>query len=492
MDSQSEQPQNIESPLNKAMDALNIGIHIIDHDLRYRYLNKTAETHSQNKKENLINQKITECYPRINETELYNKITKCMENQTPQTLENQFTYPNNQKKWFKHAIQPTPNGALILSIDIDKTKKTINKAIEEEKKYQTLINNIHDIIWTLDLQLNTTYVSPSIEKVLGYTPEERINQKVSQQLTPESLQRAQKALLAQLQAEEHEDPDRNPKVELEYYHKDGTTRWLENSITGIRNEKGELIGIQGVSRDITERKKAIKRLHQAEKLEKMKTSFIQTATHEIRTPLTSIKGYTELSRDHINSQENPTLANYFDTITSNVKRLEKLTSDLLDMQRIESNQMTLEKTRFPIQDLLSQTKTELNPILDERNQTLQIQGDNAWVNADRIRLMQVIINLITNASKYSPEEATIKIQVETHNNETMVSVIDQGVGIREEDMDKLFKPFPGINVDGVKDSTGLGLSISHGIIERHGGRIWAKSEGPNKGTKFTFTIPKIT
>ncbi|MCB2172214.1 GAF domain-containing sensor histidine kinase [archaeon] len=241
----------------------------------------------------------------------------------------------------------------------------------------------------------------------------------------------------------------------------------------------------------TERKaiREQERAEQAIKIEEMKTRFIQTATHEIRTPLTSIKGYTQLAQTKLQDVIIPDLNRYFDAILRNTERLESLSADLLDVQRIESGRLELNKAPTYINDILNDLQLELKPILDSRNQELIVSGDNYLLNVDRIRLMQVLTNLVMNASKFSPEGSEIKVKVKQRDDMVTISVIDEGVGIREEDIPKLFKPFPGIRVKGVKDSTGLGLSISKGLVELHGGEIWAESEGLGKGSRFTFSCP---
>lgn len=233
------------------------------------------------------------------------------------------------------------------------------------------------------------------------------------------------------------------------------------------------------------------RAEQAEELEEMKSSFIRTATHEIRTPLTSIKGYTQLGKMKLEEKDYDELDRYLDVILRNSDRLETLSSDLLDIQRLETGRLELDQESIQIYNILDNLALEMKPILDSKNQTLRIIGEDYLVYVDRIRLMQVFVNLVMNASKFSPEGSTITIALEATDRVLSVSVSDEGAGIREEDIPKLFKPFPGIRVKGVKDSTGLGLSICRGLVELHGGEIWAESEGLGKGSKFTFTCPCI-
>ena len=146
-------------------------------------------------------------------------------------------------------------------------RRTAEEALKNsEQRYRLLTEKMNDVIWTTDPNLRMTYISPSLEKMLGFTPEERLGQTPEAQMTPESLARVQELLLGQLELErEHKgDPERTLKIDLEYYHKDGSTVWAENLITGIRDTNGALIGIHGVARDISERRRAQEALKASE------------------------------------------------------------------------------------------------------------------------------------------------------------------------------------------------------------------------------------
>ena len=159
---------------------------------------------------------------------------------------------------------------------IDDCLNTENALRESEKKYRLLAEKMTDIVWIQDMNLRTTYVSPSIKTTLGFTPEERYAQKVEEQLTPASMAAVADLMVKELLLEQEgkADPNRTLTVELEYYHKDGSTRWIENIISGIRDEKGVLVGIHGVSRDVTRRRKAEEALKESESLLK---SYLETA-----------------------------------------------------------------------------------------------------------------------------------------------------------------------------------------------------------------------
>jgi PAS domain S-box-containing protein/putative nucleotidyltransferase with HDIG domain len=185
--------------------------------------------------------------------------------------------------------------------DVSDRKRAEEALLASEGKYRLLTEMTNDIIWTVDLNLRTTYVSPSIHKVLGFTPAERLVQDLQTQMTPESYAHVQALLLQELEQEHWADPQRTVKVEVEYYHKNGSTVWMESLVSGIRDAEGSLAAIHGVSRDITERKKADKAIHESERryrlLAENSTDLIWTMDMSLRLTFVSpsverMRGYS--------------------------------------------------------------------------------------------------------------------------------------------------------------------------------------------------------
>lgn len=223
-------------------------------------------------------------------------------------------------------------------------------------------------------------------------------------------------------------------------------------------------------------------------LDKMKDRFVSTAAHELRTPLTSIMGYLDIIQQKPLDEET---ARYLKTVTKNTHRLAVISNDLLDQQRLQSGKIKLNKQTENIQEIIQEAIQEINPLAKQRNITIQTQNQNQTkIPADRIRLTQVIINLLNNAIKFSPENTTIQINITETEPNIQISIKDNGIGLTPEDREKLFQPFPDIPKNNNYPTTGLGLSICKGIIDLHNGEITAESEGPQKGTTFTVRIPK--
>jgi signal transduction histidine kinase len=234
------------------------------------------------------------------------------------------------------------------------------------------------------------------------------------------------------------------------------------------------------------------KLERAKEMDDIKNRFISTATHEIRTPLTSIKGYAEIISSLLDLDSDDQIVEFFKVISRNIERLEHLTNDLLDIQRIESNRMTITIQETSIKTLINDVQREMVPLITNKNQEIKVnyKTESKTIPVDKLRIHQVLINLLQNASKYSQKETTITLTITEKPTEIEFNVTDQGHGINSEDLPKLFTAFPDIVYSDIQRGTGLGLAICKGIIDLHDGKIWAKSEGLGKGMSITFTLPK--
>lgn len=248
-----------------------------------------------------------------------------------------------------------------------------------------------------------------------------------------------------------------------------------------------------LERLVEERTRELKRLNeQLVHLGEMKNQFINHVTHELRTPLTSIKGYLEIMDSMGPSIDMEECEKFFAILTRNTDRLVSLTDDLIEQQRLESNKLAIELSPTYLSEIIEQSVENISPMMKQKNQSISITHDETIpvLNIDPIRIGQVTDNLLSNAIKYSSENTRITITTENTGKEIIVFVSDEGIGLNPEDMIELFKPFPSIRRPVMtENSTGLGLSICRGIIELHGGKIWAESAGRNKGSVFSFTLP---
>jgi two-component system sensor histidine kinase VicK len=240
------------------------------------------------------------------------------------------------------------------------------------------------------------------------------------------------------------------------------------------------------------------KLNEYEKLkeaDRMKTEFINVAAHELRTPIQPIIGLGEVLRSN-NTLTPKEYDEYLDAIIRNAKRLRQLADDILDVTLIESNSLKIKYERFDLQELVMDIISEYNQIITRSNRDVKLeyrhkQGqnnvDSLLLYADRVRISQVLSNLLANAIKFT-EEGNIVVTVEANaekNNSTVVSVKDSGVGIDSEILPQLFTKFASKSFQG----TGLGLYISKSIIDAHGGKMWAENNSNGRGATFYFSLP---
>jgi signal transduction histidine kinase len=221
-------------------------------------------------------------------------------------------------------------------------------------------------------------------------------------------------------------------------------------------------------------------------IQRMKDEFINVAAHELRTPIQPILGLSEILHTKIKDIEQRQL---LDTITRNAKRLQRLTDDILDVTKIESQSLELNKERFNVNELIPNIIDGYRNYIEKDNVQVKLlyepnSKDNIFIEADRGRIIQVISNLIGNAIKFT-KEGTISVITEEKDNQVVVSLKDTGTGIDPEILPQLFSKFVTKSFQG----TGLGLFISKSIVEAHGGRIWAENNSDNRGATFSFSLP---
>jgi signal transduction histidine kinase len=235
--------------------------------------------------------------------------------------------------------------------------------------------------------------------------------------------------------------------------------------------------------------------NEAQAAVRARDQFLSIAAHELRTPVSSIKGYAQmLLRGYQKGTMSPErLARSLVTIDRATERLAVLTSDLLDVSRIRLGQLPLRPQEIELGSLVSDIASRYaDTYRDQHPIEVVVSGDPFPAIADPDRLDQVLANLIDNAAKYSPGGGTITVTVERANHGALVTVKDEGIGLPEESLEAIFEPF-GRATNAIERSLpglGLGLYICRGIIERHGGRIWAESAGDGCGTRMRFTVPE--
>ncbi|MEC1600356.1 two-component system histidine kinase PnpS [Bacillus halotolerans] len=263
------------------------------------------------------------------------------------------------------------------------------------------------------------------------------------------------------------------KIERRYFEVDGVP---------IMGPDDEWKGIVLVFHDMTETKK----------LEQMRKDFVANVSHELKTPITSIKGFTETLLDGA-MEDKEALSEFLSIILKESKRLQSLVQDLLDLSKIEQQNFTLSIETFDAAKMLADIETLLKHKATERGISLQLNvpKDPLYVAGDPHRLKQVFLNLVNNALTYTPEKGSVAINVKPGETEIQIEVSDTGIGIQKEEIPRIFERFYRVDKDRSRNSggTGLGLAIVKHLIEAHEGKIDVTSE-PGRGTVFTVTLKR--
>lgn len=367
---------------------------------------------------------------------------------------------------------------------------------ESEERFRLLAASLDEIIFLATPDLGEVlYVSPALVRVLGPGAEGANPLALLASAAPEEAAQlpAIAEKLAAGQAHEREFP---------FLRLDGEPRWGRARLVPVRDERGAMIRVAGIVEDVTERhlaQDAVRRdaQQQAEiaklrEIAQFKSTFLNTAAHELSTPLTPIRFQIETLREGLVGELAPAQKDSVEMLARNLERLGSLVQDLLDAARLESGKLRLEVTDVDVDTLSRQALASFEPTAQAVRVALRLEGDCARVvRADPRRLSQVLFNLVDNAIKFTPEGGTVTLRRRCEERYVELAVEDTGVGLSAEQAAKLFHPFVQAHASALhgRSGTGLGLYISRGIVEQLGGTLEARSDGPGKGSTFAVRLP---
>ena len=251
--------------------------------------------------------------------------------------------------------------------------------------------------------------------------------------------------------------------------------------TPVHSEDGEIESFVVTMQDMT----------QLEELERMRAEFLAMVSHELRTPLATVRGSVSTLMDESSEMHPAEVRQFHRIIFDQTDRMRALIADLLDVARIETGTLPVSPEPTDLAVLASEVGNAFRVGGNRHDLRIDIPPDLPWVMADRSRILQVLANLLTNAARHAPESSAIRVSAAPGDLHVSVSVSDDGGGIPAESLPLLFRKFSRIQSEEQGGDTGLGLAVCKGIVEAHGGRIWAESDGPGLGATFTFTLPTV-
>ena len=365
----------------------------------------------------------------------------------------------------------------------------------KEERYRLIAEHVRDVIWTMKLDGTITYISPAVEAVRGLTVEEAMNQELHEIITPESIAKVGGYMQEQYLAYISGEALSSFKGEVDYYKKDGSILHTEVLTYPILGKDFDSTLILGVTRDITERKEFESQiLEQSKKLLELnatKDKFFSIIAHDLKNPIRSILGFSELLKSEVSQGENESLITYADILYFSSKQTVELLENLLDWAKSQQNSFPFSPDPLVVNNLIASEINNLKTIAEQKNILLtdETEGQIA-LNADEKMISTVIRNLISNAIKFTPVNGGISVKSSLKTDRVEVSVSDTGTGISEQNKAKLFQLLNGFTTRGTENEkgSGLGLVLCKEFVEKHKGSIWVESEW-GKGSRFTFSIP---
>ncbi len=380
-----------------------------------------------------------------------------------------------------------------------KISGTYKNQLEKYRLLQDLMDNIPDVIYFKDRKGRLLLVNKAHAKGLGLKPEQ-VAGKTDFDFFPKER--------AKMMVKDDQHVFKTGKPIIDKIERatraDGVDNYVSTTKIPRFDEKGRVVGLIGITRDITrrmqlerikERNAALeKKLRVLGEVNRLKSEFISIASHELRTPLSIVKEAVMLVFEGLGGEINDKQKLLLGRAKNNIERLKKIIEDLLDTSRIESGRLQLHYSLVNLNELLVDSAMFFKKLAREKDIRLEYylpkQQIDIFVDAERIN--QIIENLISNAIKFTEEGGQIKVEVKILENKVRVGVLDTGVGITREDLSRLFNKFVQVSkIPNMENKgLGLGLSIAKELVERHGGEIWAESK-LGVGSKFYFTLKRF-
>lgn len=398
--------------------------------------------------------------------------------------EKRFVCKNGQQVWghvtsawvFDDRRQPLYGIGLVQDISDRKgaeaeLKKALVSAREARAKIACILKSVGDGLIVTDVCHRIVRMNPSAESLLDISFDQVGNRSVSDPCVTALLP---EPLVVALRCAREGD-----LFEFEQCNSAGVSRALQARMSVIHDQADRHSGIITTLRDVSRERE----------IDAMKTEFITTAAHELRTPLTSIQGFSEvlLSRSDLETAQQRSL---LAIIHEQSEGLSRTVKDLLDLARIESGAgFVLEKTPCDLSQLIEQATSQISCMSDRHLFEVALAVPDSVVYGDRVKLRQVLDNILSNAVKYSPQGGSIRVTGQRHKRGFQVSIADQGIGMREDQRQRIFDKFYRADTsNSAVEGVGLGMNIVQEIIKAHGGRIWVDSCF-GKGTIVHFTLP---
>ena len=358
--------------------------------------------------------------------------------------------------------------------------------LDGERMFHLLMENVKDFaIFMLDPEGRIVSWNTGAERILGYKEPEIIGQQFAVIFTPEDVGRKRPEYELQTAREVGRAED-----ERWHVRKDGSRLWASGVVTPLRDESGELQGFAKILRDITERKRSEEQLAEANQ---RKDEFLAMLAHELRNPLAPILNVIQIFKQEGDGKQH--LKEATGMVERALGRIVRIVDDLLDVSRITRGKIELRKERLSLQTAVQQAVESVRPLVESRKHelTVSLPPEAVWLDADPVRIEQVLVNLLNNAAKYTEPGGKIRVSAERLGNDCVLRVKDNGIGIAAELLPRIFELFVQADksLDRAQGGLGIGLTLVKRLVEMHGGAVEAHSGGIGEGSEFVVRLRAV-
>jgi len=475
----------------KILESITDLYYVLDREWRFTDINRQTVAKFGRPREELLGKVIWDVFPLAVDSELYPQLHRAVAERVPV----HFELPSKilPGAWFEAHAYPTRTGLTVYLRDITERRKS-----QEEIAFQArLLSAVEQAVIATDLKGTIVYWNAFAETLYGWTAAEAVGANVLE-VTPADENREQAAqIMAQLSM------GKSWSGELLCRRKDGTVFPAMVTDSPILSEEGKLIGVVGVSVDITQRKQSEaerERLHEseraaraeAENANRLKDEFLATLSHELRNPLNVILGYAELLLKSDEARSSEFLSRTAEILKRNAKAQSRLVRDLLDLSRLHMQKLSLNREVVPLSTVLSNAveTVRADALTKQIEITVDAGVDLIFVDGDPLRLEQVAWNLLNNAVKFTPAGGRISVRLASEHGRASLMVQDTGPGIEPEFLPHVFEMFRQADASSSRPHAGMGIGLAlvKQLIELHGGTVAAAST-MGEGATFTIELP---
>ena len=477
--------------VNNILESITDLYYQLDREWRFTDINRQTLSLFEKSRDELLGQVIWEVFPRAVDSDLYPNFQKAIETMHPVHFELESKIAPG--KWFEAHAYPSKEGLTVYLRNITERKQS-----EEEIAFQArLLSAVEQAVIATDLDGKVVSWNSFAEKLYGWSAAEAVGSNIME-LTPTEAGLEQAVDIMSLLRE-----GKSWSGEFFVRHKDGSVFPVMVTDSPIVNERHELMGIVGVSVDITERRQAEaerEQLHQserearaeAEKANRLKDEFLATLSHELRNPLNVILGYSEVLTRSDEARSSHLVRRAAEVLKRNAEAQSRLVRDLLDLSRLHIGKLSLSKEVVSLLTILNNAVETVRD--DAAAKGIKIQFDTPealiFVEADPLRLEQVVWNLLNNAVKFTPADGTVTLRVTGGKETVTLSIEDTGPGIEPEFLPHVFEMFRQADASSIRShgGMGIGLALVRQLIGLHGGTVAVEST-PGHGAKFIVELP---